>query len=82
MALQPCMDLINTFPLVDAQEFVDLGGEETKIKGLDELEAMLTEQVKLLKQQLQTEDMEQSLYADLTVYDASNKTTQSLDQQI
>lgn len=43
MALQPCMDLINTFPLVDAQEFVDLGGEETKINGLDELEAMLTE---------------------------------------
>ena len=73
------MDLINTFPLVDAQEFVDLGGEETKIKGLDELEAMLTEQVQLLKQQLQTEDMEQSLYADLSVYDASNKTTQSLD---
>lgn len=26
--------------------------------------------------------MEQSLYADLSVYDASNKTTQSLDQQI
>lgn len=45
MVLQPCMDLINTFPLIDAQEFVALGGDETKIKGLDELEVMLTEQV-------------------------------------
>lgn len=43
MALQPCMDLINTFPLVDAQEFVALGGDDTKINGLDELETMLVE---------------------------------------